>query len=83
MLKRFALILGGYVLAFLAAIAAVEFNARFTSEQAKDASSGMFAFGDALLFVAVLVVASIPSTVAAVYFIVGSLRRRQQPPATM
>jgi hypothetical protein len=62
---------GGYVLAFAAAIAAVHF-----AGAPQDASEGMGAFGDAILFLGVFCVLSVAPTAYAVYLLVKRLRRR-------
>ena len=61
---------GGYVLAFAAAIAAVHF-----AGAPQDASDGMAAFGDAILFLGVFCVVAIAPTAYAIYLLVTRLRR--------
>ena len=50
---KVTLILGGYVLAILVAFAVVSIYVAATSGPERQASSGMYAFGDSLLFLAV------------------------------
>ena len=59
---------GGYVLALLLAWATVTVHIALTDGPDRQASSGMSAFGDALLFLALFGVAAIPPTGAALYF---------------
>lgn len=62
------LVVGGYVVAFLFAFAVVAFYAAYVS--APDmGSSGMYAFGDGILFLAVFAVAAILPTGAALFFL--------------
>jgi hypothetical protein len=66
--KRWILtILGGYALAVLAAFVVVEIYVAATAGPDRDTYAGMYAFGDALLFVAVLGVAALPPTAAALW----------------
>ena len=59
----------GYAAAFLAAIAAVGIRLATTTGPDAQASSGMYAFGDAMLFVAVFGVAALVPTGAALFFL--------------
>jgi hypothetical protein len=59
----------GYVAAFLMASAAVAIRVASTSGPDAQASSGMYAFGDALLFVAVCGVAALVPTGVALFFL--------------
>lgn len=59
----------GFVAAVLAAFAVVAINVAATSGPAGQASSGMYAFGDALLFLAVFGVAAVPPVGAALFFL--------------
>ena len=65
---RIGVVAGGYALAFLAALAAVLLNELLFGANWQ-ASSGMAAFGDGLLFGALFGVASIIPTCAAFYFL--------------
>ena len=60
---------GGYIAAFLVASAAVGIRLANTSGPDAQASSGMYAAGDALLFAAVFGVAALVPTGAALFFL--------------
>jgi hypothetical protein len=62
-------IAGGYVAAFLLAFAAVAIRVATTSGPDAQASSGMYAFGDALLFGAVFAVTALAPTGAALFLL--------------
>jgi hypothetical protein len=64
---KFGLIAGGYVGAFLVASAAVAVHVAATSGPDRDGSSGMYAFGDSILFLAVFALAAVPSTGLALF----------------
>jgi hypothetical protein len=64
-----ALVIGGYAAACLCAVVVVAIHVALTSGPAAQASSGMYAFGDALLFLAVFGVAAVPPTAAALYWL--------------
>ena len=66
---KIAVVAGGYIAAFLMALAAVAIQMASTSGPAAQASSGMSAFGDAILFVAVFGLCSLVPTVAALFFL--------------
>ena len=68
-LAKFGLVVAGYVLAIAVAAAAVACHLIATGGSAAQASSGMNAFGDGLLFLAVFGVAAIPPTGAALFFL--------------
>jgi hypothetical protein len=59
------LILGGYAVALVLAVAAVTIRVALTGGPEADASSGMHAFGDVLLFVATFGLAALVPTAAA------------------
>ena len=60
--------MGGYVAAILLAFGVVFIYINFTSGPYRDASSGMYAFGDSLLFIAVFgVISTIPTGLALVF----------------
>jgi hypothetical protein len=71
--SRVLLVVGGYVAAFVAAVAVVAIHVEMTETPDRIASSGMRAFGDLLLFLATLGLAALPPTVAWLCF----LRRRR------
>jgi hypothetical protein len=60
---------GGYIVAFLAAAAAVTIRLASTSGPDAQASSGMYAFGDAVLFVAVFGVVALVPTAVLLFFL--------------
>jgi hypothetical protein len=64
--KRILIVLGGYALAALAAYAVLEIHVAASAGPDRETSAGMYAFGDALLFLAVLGVGAVPPTAAAV-----------------
>jgi len=66
---RWSLVVAGYAAALLAAGGVVAVHVAFTRGPAYDASSGMYAFGDSLLFLGVAGVAAIPATGAALFFL--------------
>jgi len=66
---KVGVVVGGYVAAFLVASAAVGFRLANTSGPDAQASSGMYAAGDALLFAAVFGVTALVPTGAALFFL--------------
>jgi hypothetical protein len=75
-LAKAGLVIGGYVTACLAASAVVYIWELFTQGPIAQASSGMYAFGDLLLFIGVFGgLALIPSGLA-VYFLLRKLLKR-------
>ena len=66
---KVGVVAGGYIAAFLVASAAVGVRLANTSGPDAQASSGMYAFGDALLFVAVFGGAALVPTGAALFFL--------------
>ena len=68
-LVRSAIVVGGYVVAVAVASAAVAINVAATSGADRQGSSGMYAFGDSMLFLGVFGIAAIPATGAALYFL--------------
>jgi hypothetical protein len=66
---KMGLIAAGYVAALAVAGAAVAVNASWTAGPGRQASSGMSAFGDSLLFLAVFGAAAVPPTVGALVFL--------------
>lgn len=68
-LAKAGLVALGYVGALLVALAVVAFRVVTTSGPEAQASSGMYAFGDAVLFVNVFGVLALVPTVAALYFL--------------
>jgi hypothetical protein len=68
-LLKVAVVAGGYIVAFLVASAVVAIRLVYTSGPDAQASSGMYAFGDTLLFVAVFGVSALVPTGAALFFL--------------
>ena len=66
---KVAVVAGGYIAALLVAFAAVALHIATTSGPDAQASSGMYAFGDALLFVAVFAACALVPTGAALFFL--------------
>lgn len=65
---KIGMVLAGYLVAFLLASIAVAVHVAFTSGPIAQASSGMYAFGDALLFVAVFgIVGLLPTGLGIVF----------------
>lgn len=75
-LSKAGLVLGGYVLACLIAIGAVYVNGLFTQNAAAQASSGMSAFSDLILFVSVCGFLALIPTGLAVYFLIRKFLAR-------
>jgi hypothetical protein len=66
---KIGLVLAGYAGALLLAWAVVALYIAATNTPDRQASSGMYAFGDSLFFLAVFGVASVPATGAALFFL--------------
>lgn len=66
---KLAVVAAGYAGAFLAALAIVALYVAATSGPDRQASGGMYAFGDSLLFLGVFGVAAVPATAAALFFL--------------
>ena len=66
---KVALVAGGYIAAFLIAYAAVAIRIASTSGPEAQASSGMYAFGDAFLFITVFSVSALGPTGTALFFL--------------
>jgi hypothetical protein len=79
-LLKVALIVGGYILAFLAATAAVALHAALASESGTQASGGMSAFGDLVLFVAVFGAVALVPTGAGLFLLVSRGKKPNNPP---
>jgi hypothetical protein len=68
---KVVIVVGGYLLAFLMAWASVAIHTKLAGDANADASAGMSAFGDFILFIAVFgVVALLPSG-AALFFLLS------------
>ncbi len=68
---KVVIVAGGYLLAFPMACAAVALHVAFTSGSIGQASSGMSAFGDMVLFVIVFGAGSVIPTGAGFYFLLS------------
>jgi hypothetical protein len=69
---KIGLVIAGYVLACLAASGAVSVYQWFTQSAAAQASAGMFAFGDLLLFLFLFGIFALLPTGAGLYFLLRS-----------
>ena len=69
-LAKLGLVIGGYVVACLVAYGAVYINDLFMDPAVLQASGGMSAFGDLILFVVVFGVLALLPTGLALYFLV-------------
>lgn len=77
---KVAIVAGGYLLAVLMASAAVALHAALTGESGAQASGGMSAFGDLVLFVAVFGAVALVPTGAAFFFLWPKKKQPNQPP---
>lgn len=59
----------GYLAALVVAAVAVWIYATLTAGSVRDASSGMYAFGDAVLFLGTFTLAAVPATCAGLFFL--------------
>ena len=75
-LAKLGLVIGGYVLACLGAVGAVYINGLFIDPAVSQASSGMSAFGDLILFVGVFGVLALLPTGLGLYFLVRKFLSR-------
>lgn len=75
-MAKFGLVLGGYVVACLVAVGAVYVNQFFTQD-ASQASAGMAAFGDLILFVGLFGFLALFPTGLALYFLIRNLLKRK------
>ncbi len=76
-LAKSALVIGGYLAACLIASGAVYVNGLFTQSAAAQASAGMVAFGDFILFLGVFGVLALLPTGLAFYFLFRKLLKRK------
>ena len=76
---KVAIVAGGYLLAFLMASAAVALHAALTRESGAQASGGMSAFGDLVLFVAVFGAVALVPTNAAFFFLLSKKKKALEP----
>ena len=75
-LTKFALVFVGYILACLAASGVLSMYQRLTQNPAAQASAGMYAFGDLLLFLGAFGLLMIVPTGLAIYFLLRRKRKR-------
>ena len=76
-LAKLGLVIGGYLAACLIALGAVYVNQLFTQDEvASQASAGMYAFGDFILFIGVFVVLALIPTGLAAYFLLRKFLAR-------
>lgn len=68
-LRRLAIVVLGYLAAFVAASAVVFIHIAATNTADRQTSQGMYAFGDTMVFLAAFGIASLPATGAALYFL--------------
>lgn len=76
-LLKVGLILLGYVAAFFLACGAVAWNDRRLAQDVKDASAGMAAGGDLILFVFVFGLASLVPTGLGIYYLVWAAIKKK------
>jgi hypothetical protein len=77
---KVAIVAGGYLVAFLMASAAVALHSALSGESGAQASGGMSAFGDLILFVAVFGAVAVVPTGAAFIFLMSRKRTLHEPP---
>ncbi len=75
-LAKLGLVLGGYVVACLIASVVVYVRGLFTQASTAQASSGMYAFGDLLLFLLIFFVLALIPTGLAAYFLFRKILKR-------
>jgi hypothetical protein len=75
---KVAIVAGGYLLALLMAFAAVALHATITGESGAQASGGMSAFGDLVLFVGVFGAVALVPTGAGLYFLLSKKKMPNQ-----
>jgi hypothetical protein len=68
-ITKIAIVIGGYVAAAAVAYAVLSIYIAFTASPDRDQYAAMWAFGDSLLFLGVFVLAALPATGAALYFL--------------
>lgn len=67
--SKVLLVLAGYLLAIVLALGVVGIHIALTNGPDSQASGGMYAFGDSILFLGVFVCAAMPASGAALYFL--------------
>ena len=71
-LAKLGVIIGGYTLACLVAYGVLYVYQLFTQDASAQASAGMYAFGDLLLFIGIFGVLAVVPTGLAFYFLLKS-----------
>jgi hypothetical protein len=74
--SKIGLVIGEYILACLIASGVMYIYERFTQDAASQASSGMYAFGDLILFMSVCGFLTLFPTGLALYFLVKKFLTR-------
>jgi len=74
-LFKVAIVLGGYLSAFFAAWAAVTLHVALTGGSGSQATAGMSAFGDLVLFIFVFGAVALVPTGSALFFLFSKKRR--------
>jgi len=77
-LVKLGIVIGGYMAACLVASGAVYVNGLFTQNAAAQASAGMYAFGDFILFLGVFGVLALFPTGLALYFLLWKFLKRKE-----
>jgi hypothetical protein len=80
-LTKVGIVAAGYIAALLIAWTAVAVNGALADTASAQASSGMSAFGDAILFIGVFGIVALAPTGAALFFLVGYYRARTARPS--
>ena len=75
--KKIAIVLGGYCLAIIGTAVAFAVRRKLPQPAEIQASAGMYAFGEAVLFTGLFLVLSLVPTALATYFIVKSFGKRR------
>ena len=75
-LVKFGMVIGGYVVACIVASAAAYINQLLTPDAAGQASAGMSAFSDLLLFIGLFGILALFPTGLALYFLLRNFRER-------
>lgn len=76
-LKKIGLVVGGYVIACLIASVVVYAWQLLTQSAVAQASSGMYAFGDLLLFLSVFGILALIPTGVVVFFLLRAMLRKK------
>ncbi len=74
-IAKFGLVIGGYIVACVLASGVVYVYQLLTDTPVTQASSGMYAFGDLLLFIGVFGILALFPTGLALYFLIRAVRK--------